>query len=85
MKLLSSINLEETNSRKRNISRDEDFEVEAIIGSRTALLYFDVEVVVDYYDNYIDGMFESSITYGRARLALSMIAGILMMTEMLWR
>ena len=59
MKLLSSINLADTDFPGEGYFRDEEFEVEAIIGVRTALLYFDVEVVVDYYDNYIDGMFES--------------------------
>ena len=59
MKLLSRINLEETDFLGEEYFRDENFEVEATIGGRTALLYFDVEVVVDYYDNYIDGRFES--------------------------
>lgn len=59
MKLLSSINLEETEFPEEEYFRDEEFEVEGKINGRKALLYFDVEVIVDYYDNYIDDMFES--------------------------
>lgn len=59
MELLSSINLEETDFPGEGYFRDEAFEVETTIVGRTALLYFYVEVVVDYYDNYIDGRFES--------------------------
>jgi len=59
MKLLSKVNLEDTDFPGEGYFRDEEFEVEEVIGVRTVLLYFDVEVVVDYYDNYIDGMFES--------------------------
>ena len=59
MKLLSRINLEETDFLKEEYFRDEAFEVECKINGRKASLYFDVEVVVDYYDNYIDGRFES--------------------------
>ncbi len=44
MKLLSSINLEETDFPGEGYFRDEAFEVEEVIGGRTALLYFDVEV-----------------------------------------
>lgn len=44
MELLSSINLEETDFPGEEYFRDEDFEVEEVIGGRTALLYFDVEV-----------------------------------------
>ena len=59
MKLLSKVNLEDTDFPGEGYFRDEEFEVEEVIGVRTVLLYFDVEVVVDYYENYIDGMFES--------------------------
>lgn len=59
MKLLSKVNLEDTDFPGEGYFRDEDFEVEGKINGRKALLYFDVEVIVDYYDNYIDGMFES--------------------------
>ena len=59
MKLLSSINLEDTDFLKEEYFRDEAFEVECKINGRKSSLYFDVEVVVDYYDNYIDGRFES--------------------------
>lgn len=59
MKLLSKVNLEETDLLKEEYFRDEAFEVEGKINGRKASLYFDVEVVVDYYDNYIDGRFES--------------------------
>jgi len=59
MKLLSKVNLEETDFLGEEYFRDENFEVEATIGVRTTLLFFDVEVVVDYCDNYIDGIFES--------------------------
>ena len=60
MKLLSKVNLEETDFPGEGYFRDEAFEVETTIVGRTALLYFYVEVVVDYYDNYIDGRLESS-------------------------
>lgn len=59
MKLLSKVNLEETDFLEEEYFRDEAFEVECKINGRKASLYFDVEVVVDYYDNYIDGRFES--------------------------
>lgn len=59
MKLLSKVNLEDTDFLEEEYFRDEAFEVETTIGDRAAILYFDVEVVVDYYDNYIDGRFES--------------------------
>jgi len=59
MELLSNINLEETDFPGEGYFWNENFEVEEVVGNRTALLYFDVEVVVDYYDNYIDGRFES--------------------------
>lgn len=59
MKLLSKVNLEETDLPEKEYFRDEAFEVEELIGGRKVSLYFYVEVVVDYYDNYIDGRFES--------------------------
>lgn len=59
MKLLSKVNLEETDFLEEEYFRDEAFEVEGKINVRKVSLYFYVEVVVDYYDNYIDGRFES--------------------------
>ena len=59
MKLLSKVNLEETDLPEEEYFRDEAFEVECKINGRKSSLYFDVEVVFDYYDNYIDGRFES--------------------------
>ncbi len=59
MKLLSKVNLEDTDFLGDAYFRDEAFEVECKINGRKSSLYFDVEVVVDYYDNYIDGRFES--------------------------
>ena len=44
MKLLSKVSLEETEFLGEEYFRDENFEVEEVIGGRTALLYFDVEV-----------------------------------------
>lgn len=58
MKLITSIELDGEGTK---YFADDSFEVEAeTVGGRTVLLYFDVEVAVDYYDNYIDGRFESS-------------------------
>lgn len=59
MKLLSKVNIEETDFLEEEYFRDEAFEVEAIINGRKVLLYFDVDVVVYYKRNYIDGMVES--------------------------
>lgn len=59
MKLLSKVNLEDTDFLEEEYFRDEAFEVECKINGRKSSLYFDVKVVVDYYDNYIDGRFES--------------------------
>jgi len=59
MKLLSSINLEETDFLGEEYFRDENFEVETVIGDRTALLYFDVEVVA-YVQSEITGTFRES-------------------------
>lgn len=66
MKLLSKVNLEETDFLEEEYFRDEAFEVEELIGGRKVSLYFDVEVVVYYYDNYIDGRFESRHVSRRA-------------------
>ena len=59
MKLLSKVNLEETDLLEEEYFRDEAFEVEELIGGRKALIYFDVEVVVYSKCNYIDGLVES--------------------------
>lgn len=59
MKLLSRINLEETDLPKEEYFRDEALEVEGKINGRKALIYFDVEVVVYSKCNYIDGLVES--------------------------
>lgn len=57
MKLITDIELDGDGTK---YFADDSFEVEAVIEGRTVLMYFDVEVAVDYYDNYIDGRFESS-------------------------
>src|SRR5690554_6338001 len=59
MKLLSSINLEETDFPGEGYFRNEAFEVEEVIGDRTALLYFDVEVAA-YVQSEETGSFRES-------------------------
>ena len=59
MKLLSSINLEEMEFLGEEYFRDEDFEVETTIGGRTALLYFDVEVVACFQSEDTGSFIES--------------------------
>ena len=59
MELLSSINLEETDFPGEEYFRDENFEVEEVIGGRTALLYFDVEVVACFQSEDTGSFIES--------------------------
>jgi len=63
MKLLSSINLEETEFLGEEYFRDEEFEVEEVIGGRTALLYFEVEVVAYFRDEETGSFRDSEVIY----------------------
>ena len=63
MKLLSSINLEETDFPGEEYFRNEAFEVEEVIGDRTALLYFDVEVAAYIHSEDTGSFIESEVIH----------------------